>query len=83
MGRRRHCSLVPEITFKIVPRLLIPKIVYVPLFPKIFCHRSHVLALAQKLAMRTPNSWKIDSNSKHNFARNLVAWKIDFTRCLM
>ena len=32
------CCLVPEITFKLVPSFLIPKIVYVPLFPKIFCH---------------------------------------------
>ena len=36
------CSLVPEITFKLNLNLLIPKIVYVPLFPKLFSDCSHV-----------------------------------------
>ena len=83
MGRGVHCSLVPEITFKIVPHLLIHKIVDVPLFPKIFCDCSHVFAFAQKLAMRMPNSWKIDLYSKHNFPQNLVVWRIDLARCLV
>ena len=43
------CSLVPENTFKLVPSFLIPKIVYVALFPKIFCHCSPVPQF--KLAM--------------------------------
>ena len=31
------CSLVPEITSKLVLSFLIAKMVYVPLFPQIFC----------------------------------------------
>ena len=55
VGRKRDppresffpCSVVREITCKLVPSFLIPKMLYVPLFPKIHCHCSPVCSPVQ------------------------------------
>ena len=68
------CSLVPEITFKLNLNLLIPKIVYVPLFPKLFSDCSHVPQLKLAIFSCSPKPLKGTYYCKFLYSKGQLAF---------